>query len=454
MEAAAVTARLRAVTRTRGLALSAPVVLVALVGTSASVRFLLALFHPTPLLFADEYIYSTLAHELATTGRPTIRGEAAGFPALLQPILTAPFWLLGDAGIALRSTQALNAVAMSLAAVPVYLLGRKLGLHTWFTLAAAALTLLVPDLFYVPFVLGEPIAYPLVLGAVYAGVCARTGSRYAKERSPRSSCSAGARLVRPHPALAAPAAPHVPCCAWVPACVLLRLTLGAVRGLASTSVAVKGLGHECGVSNSALDPAELICWAGVDAMLLAYVPGWLDRPRRVASWRWRRCAARWEWCSRALIVPFCCGCLRRSRAIRSETRRPGPGVRFEERDTVQTLTLRPALVFARVAGAAWARAARRAGAGGAPVRRRPGASSRLAGPTSTVAQDSLLSIGVDRTRRGDGSFGSGSVPCRGDCRGSLCWRLSRSCCGRGSCSSLSGRDGRLVRRCWRRRVVV
>ena len=168
---AAVVSSLRPIRRTLAVPRTA-YVLAAFVGVSAVVRFLLALAHPTPIFFADEYIYSTLAHELATTGHPTIRGEAANFPALLEPLLTAPFWLFGDAGVALRLTQALNAIVMSLGAIPVYLLAQKLGLTRAFALMAAAVALLVPDFFYVAYILGEPIAYPLVLAAVYAGVCA------------------------------------------------------------------------------------------------------------------------------------------------------------------------------------------------------------------------------------------------------------------------------------------
>ena len=337
MEAAAVTARLRAATRTRGLALSVPVVLVALVGASAAVRFLLALFHPTPLLFADEYIYSTLAHELATTGRPTIRGEAAGFPALLQPILTAPFWLLGDAGVALRLTQGLNAVAMSVAAVPVFLLGRKLGLRTWFALAAAALTLLVPDLFYVPFVLGEPIAYPLVLGAVYAGVCALTEPTRKNQLAfvALAGLASFARIqfvVLP--------------LAFLGGALLvrtglrrLRLTL-ALFGLASIPVAVKGLGYYSGVSDFSLDPAQLIRWAGVDAMLLAYAAGWLIVPGALVALATPRGTV--ERAFAALTVLLACGVFVEA-ALYAANATAGPGGRFQER---YLFTLIPLLVLA------------------------------------------------------------------------------------------------------------
>ena len=49
----------------RVLAVPVSLVLGLMVGVSAVVRFLLALPHTTPLYFADEYIYSTLARSLA-----------------------------------------------------------------------------------------------------------------------------------------------------------------------------------------------------------------------------------------------------------------------------------------------------------------------------------------------------------------------------------------------------
>ena len=56
---------------------------------------------------------------------------------MLEPLLAAPFWLSHDPGVAYRLTQAENALSMSLAAVPVYLLVRRLGGGSWLGLAAA-----------------------------------------------------------------------------------------------------------------------------------------------------------------------------------------------------------------------------------------------------------------------------------------------------------------------------
>jgi hypothetical protein len=146
--------------------------LVALVGLSFAIRVVVGWLRDAPVYFGDEYLYSELARSLAETGRPLVRGEAAGFPALLQPLLTAPAWLLDDVGHAYHAVQTLGALAMSLAAVPVFLLARRVGVGSRLALGLAALSLAVPDLIYASWLIAEPFAYPLAVGAVAAGVSA------------------------------------------------------------------------------------------------------------------------------------------------------------------------------------------------------------------------------------------------------------------------------------------
>jgi hypothetical protein len=109
----------------RVAAVPGAVVLTLVVGASFVIRFAAALAHATPLYFPDEYIYGTIARSLGEHGRPLIRGGSAHFPAMLEPLAAAPFWLFHDPLLAYRLTQAENALAMSLAAVPVYLLTKR-----------------------------------------------------------------------------------------------------------------------------------------------------------------------------------------------------------------------------------------------------------------------------------------------------------------------------------------
>jgi hypothetical protein len=156
------------VARVRSLAASWP--LAALVGVSVAIRFAAGFLRPTPYYYPDEYRYAALGRSLVDHGHLLIRGAPAHFLPVLAPIVTAPAWLLSDVGESYRVVQAINAVAVSVAAVPVFLLARHLGLGKRTSLVCAGLALLVPSLIYSSFILAEPIAYPIVLAAVAVGV--------------------------------------------------------------------------------------------------------------------------------------------------------------------------------------------------------------------------------------------------------------------------------------------
>ncbi len=152
--------------------------LACLVGASAVVRSLAATGHASIGYLPDEYIYSSISRSIAASGRPLVRGSGAHFPALLEPLLAAPLWAVGPVELAYRLVQIENAVFVSLAAIPVYALARKLDLGTGYSLICAAFALAIPDLVYSAFILSDPLAYPLALGALFAGVCAlSSGSR-------------------------------------------------------------------------------------------------------------------------------------------------------------------------------------------------------------------------------------------------------------------------------------
>jgi hypothetical protein len=136
------------------------------------VHALAAFGKATPDYYPDEYMYSELGRSIAEGGRPLIRGADSSFPALLQPILTAPAWTLDDVADAYRLIQLLGALVMSLAAVPVFLLAVRLGVSRGMALGCAALAVSLPALMYASSVLAEPFAYPLFLAAVFSGTIA------------------------------------------------------------------------------------------------------------------------------------------------------------------------------------------------------------------------------------------------------------------------------------------
>ena len=154
----------------RGLTARVQLTLVVLV--SLAVRVVASAAHPVPRYFPDEYVYTAIARSLAAGHAPAVRGAPAHFPALLAPIFAAPLQALFSPETAFRLTQVENAFLMSVAAVPVYLLARRLSLSTRWALGCAVFAVAIPDLVYASYTLSDPVAYPFALAAVAAAVAA------------------------------------------------------------------------------------------------------------------------------------------------------------------------------------------------------------------------------------------------------------------------------------------
>jgi len=142
--------------------------LAAIVALSFVLRSIAALGHASPRYFPDEYIYSSLARSIAQGKGLQIRGGAAHFPALLEPLLSSPFWLSGDAATAYRLTLIWHALAMSLAAVPMFLLCRRLGLAERTAVIAGAFAVALPSLTWASYLTADAIGYTLALTAFWA----------------------------------------------------------------------------------------------------------------------------------------------------------------------------------------------------------------------------------------------------------------------------------------------
>jgi hypothetical protein len=268
-------------------AVPARVVLAGIVGVSFLIRLGTALDHATPLYFPDEYIYGSIARSLAEHGRPLIRSAPAHFPAMLEPLLAAPFWLFHDPLLAYRLTQAENALAMSLAAIPVYLLTKRLGLHTGLALVAAALAVASPDLFFVSFVLADPLAYPLALASLYAAVCALSRpSRRAQLAF--VALTAATTLTRIQYALL-PVVFVLGALAverWNVRSALRRYRLTwlsfAVPVVALAALGPsRALGYYNGIVSLHVRPGSIAHWIATDSMLLVYCAGWVLVPGAV-----------------------------------------------------------------------------------------------------------------------------------------------------------------------------
>lgn len=165
---------------------AAPIVVVLLAAASAGVRFSASRGMDVPWITPDETIYVLLGRSLWEDGSPSLLGSAAGSYSLVYPALIGLPLTLGDLGAGITAAQALGALLMSATALLVYLWGRAL-LGAWWAVAAAALTLAVPDLAYSGFFMSEVAIYPVATVALWA-----IASALARPSRARQALAAGA----------------------------------------------------------------------------------------------------------------------------------------------------------------------------------------------------------------------------------------------------------------------
>lgn len=121
-----------------------------------------------PSVFADELIHSELAKSVAAGGVPAVRGEVWLAHGLVAPLLGGAAYAVGGDPVAgYAAVKALNALVMSLAAVPTFLLARRVVTPGW-AAAVAALSVAVPSMVFSSLVMTEPVFYPVFLVAVLA----------------------------------------------------------------------------------------------------------------------------------------------------------------------------------------------------------------------------------------------------------------------------------------------
>lgn len=142
--------------------------LAALVALSTGVRYLLGRGMAAPWIMVDELIYSELAKSFAESGRFLVRGHETGAYGFVYPLLISPAWALFPAvPDAYAAAKAINGLVMSLAAVPAFLLARRV-VGPVLALAAAALAVAVPPMLYTGTLMTENAFYPAFLLAAWA----------------------------------------------------------------------------------------------------------------------------------------------------------------------------------------------------------------------------------------------------------------------------------------------
>jgi hypothetical protein len=119
-----------------------------------------------PWIFGDEFLYVESARSLAESGSIRAR-DIPIYYSLITPLLDAPGFLFGDTGVAYGWIKFVNALVMSLSALPAYGLAR-MAVSRRLSLVVAALVLAWPAFAYTGTVMTEPAFMPAILATCWA----------------------------------------------------------------------------------------------------------------------------------------------------------------------------------------------------------------------------------------------------------------------------------------------
>lgn len=146
--------------------------LVGIMVVAAAVRFAISVPMTVPWTIPDELVHAELARSFAASGHFEIRDvpfSAQTWGPLYLIAIAPAFRLFESLPDAFVAVKAINCVLMSCAAVPAYLLAKRL-LARQTALFVAALAVAVPSGIYTSKIMAESLAYPLFLLAALAVV--------------------------------------------------------------------------------------------------------------------------------------------------------------------------------------------------------------------------------------------------------------------------------------------
>jgi hypothetical protein len=120
-----------------------------------------------PVVLSDELVYSGVAKSVGLDGELRFRGAVHLGHSVLHPLVLGPFFAFADVVDALLAIDVVQALLMAVAAVPAYLLTRRVCSHGW-SLVVAALTALAPWTGYATLFTTEALFYPAFVTLVWA----------------------------------------------------------------------------------------------------------------------------------------------------------------------------------------------------------------------------------------------------------------------------------------------
>jgi glycosyltransferase involved in cell wall biosynthesis len=139
----------------------------ALYAVSVAVQLALGLRLVSPWIMVDEIVWSDMARSFASTGHFLIRGAHANY-GFVYPLLISPAYaIFGPISDAYRWVRVIDALAMSSAVLPIYLLARRV-VRPASAFVVAALAIAIPSMAYVGTIMTENAFYPIFAWLAFA----------------------------------------------------------------------------------------------------------------------------------------------------------------------------------------------------------------------------------------------------------------------------------------------
>lgn len=145
--------------------------LVAVILVAAGVYAGAAQLVSTPRVHPDEHIYAGAGVSLAEGEGMRLRGEDYGLGPVYPAVLAAVRSVTPDRETAYHLFKAANALLFALAALPIFLVARRL-LGPWWSVGVAAMSIAIPSSMYVSVVMTESASFLAFSIALYAIVMA------------------------------------------------------------------------------------------------------------------------------------------------------------------------------------------------------------------------------------------------------------------------------------------
>ncbi|MEJ7567934.1 MAG: hypothetical protein WKF41_06685 [Gaiellaceae bacterium] len=119
----------------------------------------------SPTIFTDELQFAQISRAIAETGESARRGMPYGFQTL-HSFVVAPAWWIDDTASAYEAAKFIGVLVMTATIFPAYALARTIVSKPW-ALGAAVASAAIPALSYAPFLVEEPLAYPVATTALW-----------------------------------------------------------------------------------------------------------------------------------------------------------------------------------------------------------------------------------------------------------------------------------------------